>query len=511
MTNELLRLEHIRINFFGVTVLDDISLSIEKGKVYTLLGENGAGKSTLSKIIAGEYAPSGGEIIIGEKHYQKLTIHEAKLNGIQMVQQELQVVPALSVAENIFIGSELRRGCFVKKEEQIAQAQKLLDQFGMNVSATTPLYSIDIAGRQLVEIARSINTDADLIILDEPTSSLSEKEVAKLFKVVNELKKEGISFIFISHRLNEIFEISDKIVILKDGKLVDVLDPTKSTEQEAVSKMVGRTYSDYYMRERIYLGKEAFRVEHLSGIMHEGSLRTSFTPQDVSFQVEEGEILGIAGLVGAGRTEVLRLIFGQDPKGDDKGRIYVDGKCVDIHNVKDAMKHRMAWVTEDRKNEGIILPFTILSNLVLPIEERLKKGLFVDKTAEHDVAERIVAEMNVKCNGTGDQMRYLSGGNQQKVVVGKWLETKPKILFMDEPTRGIDVGAKAELYKTMNRLTSEGMAIVIISSELPEVIGMSDRIITMYEGKVTGMFERSEFSEEAIMKCVTGGYKDDNQ
>lgn len=511
MANELLRLEHIRKDFFGVTVLDDISFAIEKGKVYSLLGENGAGKSTLSKIIAGEYEPSSGEIIIGEKHYQKLTIHEAKLNGIQMVQQELQVVPSLSVAENIFVGSELKRGCFVRKEEQIVQAQGLLDQIGLNVSATTLLHSIDIAGRQLVEIARSINTDADLIILDEPTSSLSEKEVEKLFKVVKALKKKGISFIFISHRLNEIFEISDEIIILKDGSLVDVLDPMQSTEQEAVSKMVGRTYSDYYMRERTYFGKEAFRVENLSGVVNTGNLRTSFTPQNVSFSVEEGEILGIAGLVGAGRTEVLRLIFGQDPKSDDKGRIYVDGECVNIHGVTDAMKHRMAWVTEDRKKEGIILPFTILTNSVLPIEERLKKGLFVDRVAERNVAENVVSAMSVKCNGIGDRMRYLSGGNQQKVVVGKWLETKPKILFMDEPTRGIDVGAKAEIYKTMNRLTSEGMAIVIISSELPEVIGMSDRIITMYEGKVTGMFERSEFSEEAIMRCATGGYKNDSE
>ena len=504
MDKDILRLNNISKSFGTVNVLDDINLSVKEGSVHSLLGENGAGKSTLCRIIAGIYAPDSGSIVFDDNEHEALNLDQAQEIGISMVHQELQVLPKMTIADNLFVGNEINKGLFVDKKKTHERTGELLKKVGLNLSPDTYVRDVDIAGRQLIEIARAISVNARLVILDEPTSSLSTSEIEKLFGIVNEIKKTGVSFIFISHRLNEIFEISDEISILKDGKMVATLTPETTDEDEIVRLMVGRNYDDYYHRKRLHFGKEVLRVENMTGIPPKtDEVVNAYRPQNISFSLNEGEILGIAGLVGAGRTELIRLLFGRDKK--QHGTVYIDNEQAKIENSADAIKYGMGWVTEDRKTEGLVLKFNIVQNMVMVVQDRLKKGIFIDKKRERSLTEEYVEKLNVRTTGILQELQYLSGGNQQKVVVAKWLASRPKILVMDEPTRGIDVGAKAEIYKLMNELTSEGLAILLISSELPEIIGMSDRILVMYEGKITGEFQRDEFSEEAIMECAIGG------
>lgn len=337
-------------------------------------------------------------------------------------------------------------------------------------------------------------------------SSLSDVEIKKLFETVNRLKKQGISFIFVSHRLQEVLTLSDRIYILKDGRLTKELYPENTTEDEIVMNMVGRSYDDYYKRKRVYFGKEVLRIENYSGIDNKVLARNAHTPRNISLQLNEGEVLGIAGLVGAGRTELLRLIFGEDKK--ESGECFLCGERVNIRRCKDAYDLGMAWVTEDRKNEGLIQKFDLKTNIALPIQSLVRKGLFVDVTKENAIADEFIENLHVKTTGRSQQARFLSGGNQQKVVLAKWLASNPRILVLDEPTRGIDVSAKAEIYALINNLTAQGMAILLVSSELPEIMGISDRIIVMHDGEITGEFQREEFSEQSIMTCAIGRRKE---
>ena len=503
--NTLLELSGIEKSFSGVTVLNGIDLTIEAGKVYSLAGENGAGKSTLCNIITGALAPSAGKLIANGQTFDHFTVDQAKKLGIRMVHQELQVLPDMSIAENLFVGDEIQKHGFILKREMYARTRELLDLVGLNMDPRTPLRSIDIAARQLIEIARASKGEARLIILDEPTSSLSEAEVRRLFTIIRQYRERGTAFLFISHRIEELLEISDEIIILKDGELVSRLEPSGTSEEEIVVKMVGRNYSDYYDRKREWFGKEVLRVRNMSGAQTK-AFSNAYTPRDVSFSLAEGEVLGIAGLVGAGRTELVRLLFGQDPRTPES-EVYLYGEKVEINSIRDALRLGLIWVTEDRKRDGVIQNFSIKANIAIPILKQMRRRLFVNARQEAETADRYIELLRVKTTGREQQIRYLSGGNQQKVVMAKWLATKPRIMVLDEPTRGIDVGAKSEIYKLINRLTSEGIAVILISSELPEVIGMSDRILIMYEGRVAGEVSRADFSEERIMMYATGRSK----
>lgn len=501
MEETIIRLDNIAKSFGNVKVIHHISFSIEAGKVYALAGENGAGKSTLCNIISGSLKPDEGTIYYNGKEYDSLSIQQAKDIGIKMVHQELQILPLMSVEENIFIGEETAKYGFVDKSQMKKRSLELLEMVGLNAKSDTKVSEIEIAGRQLLEIARAINHHAKIIILDEPTSSLSQAEIKKFFSIIKKLKTQGVSFIFISHRLEEVFELADEIIVLKDGEKVAELNVQETEEKEVIRLMVGREYSDFYQRKRIYHGATCLELKDVSG-MNGGMLNNAYIPSHVSLQVEKGEVLGIAGLVGAGRTELIRMIFGGLPIGS--GEILINGKKAKIRNSRDAIKLGMAWVTEDRKQEGLILEDTLVRNISLPTVYKHRKGGFIDDSFLIKMSQQYIERLKIKTVGGMQKAKHLSGGNQQKVVLGKWLSTNPQILILDEPTRGIDVGAKAEIYKLINELTAQGMAIVLISSELPEVMGMSDRILIMYEGRVTGQLSREEFTEERIISYATG-------
>lgn len=501
MTDTIIQLKDISKSFGVVNVLNGINMTIERGKVYALAGENGAGKSTLCNIISGSLKPSGGSLVYNNKSYDHFTIEQSKEIGIRMVHQELQLLPLMTVAENIFIGDEVVNKHFIDEEPMMKRTQELLDLVNLPISPDTKVGDVDIAGRQMIEISRAIKDNASIIILDEPTSSLTKAEIKTFFEIINKLKQQGVSFIFISHRLEEVFEISDSIIVLKDGELVAELDAKESNENEVIQLMVGRSYSDFYNRHRSYEGEEVLRVENLSA-SKDNHVLNAYLPKDISFSLYAGEVLGIYGLVGAGRTELIKTIFG-DFKCES-GNIYVNGEKVEINNSADAIEMGLAWVTEDRKDEGVIIDSTIKFNMSLPIIKNFKDKIFINDFKVNNLTEKYIDRLNIKTTGGNQKVKNLSGGNQQKVVLAKWLATNPKILILDEPTRGIDVGAKAEIYKLINQLTSEGVAVLLISSELPELIGMSDRVLTMYEGEITGEIQRDEFSEEKILEYATG-------
>lgn len=501
MNEVFLDLKNISKSFGNVKVIEGINITLRSGTVYALAGENGAGKSTLSNIISGALKPSGGTLVYHGVEYPSFDIAFAKKIGIKMVHQELQVLPLMTVAENIFIGEECQKGIFLDQASMRARAAELLQQVGLEIDPDMMLGDLEIAGRQLVEIARALNHEARLIILDEPTSSLTSKEIRKLFSAVKKLKAQGVSFLFISHRLEEVFELSDETIVLKDGNLVAQEKTALLDQSQLIRLMVGRSYSDYYNRKRTYFGEEALRVDNLS-TKRKGVYHNAYMPQNISFSVHQGEVLGIAGLVGAGRTELLRAIYGL--LETESGDIWVAGQKVHIHNSAAAIALGMAWVTENRKEEGLLLDATLRDNIALPTLKRHCRGLFINDKKHSSVSKGYIDRLHIKTTGIGQSVRRLSGGNQQKVVLGKWLSTQPKVLILDEPTRGIDVNAKAQIYALINELTAQGIAVLLISSELPEVIGISDRILVMYEGKITGELKREDFSETRIMEYATG-------
>ncbi len=503
MSDYILELSDISKSFSGVTVLSGINLQIEPGKVYVIAGENGAGKSTLCNIISGNLSPSSGTIKVNGVVYDKLTLDLTKGLGIRMVHQELQVLPDMSVAENIYVGNEVHRFGWIRQKEMFERTKKLLDSVGLKIHPKTLVKHVDIAARQLVEIARANSAEAKLIILDEPTSSLSEKEVQKLFEIIRQSKEKGCSFLFISHRIEELLEIGDEVIVLKDGSHVANLHARETTREEIICNMVGRNYSDYYNRKRSFVGNEALRIENLSGKVGKKKFSNAYTPQNINLHLDYGEVLGIAGLVGAGRTEIVKILFGEDER-EPGCRIYVDGKQTEIKSPAQAMKKGIVWATEDRKNEGLVLDFSIKANIVMPNIRLINGRLFANAKKENAVTDEYMQKLRIKAQSAKQIVKSLSGGNQQKVVMAKWLANKPKIFIMDEPTRGIDVGVKTEIYKLINQLTAEGNAVLLISSELPEVIGMSDRILVMYEGKLVGELNRDEFSEEEVMNYATG-------
>lgn len=487
----LLEMNNIRKVFPGVVALDGVSIKLDKGEVLALLGENGAGKSTLIKVLAGVHESNGGNIIIEGKDYHFKEPKQALDAGIAVIYQELCLAQDMTVAENIFIGREKRTKLgFLDSRTMNQEAEKILSGLGMNISPTAVLRQLSIAQKQVIEIAKCISTNAKIIVMDEPTSSLTDEEVQVLFRLIKQLKEQGIGIIYISHRMEEIFSICDRVTVIRDGKSVGDRVIAETTREELISLMVGRTLEQYYIKDDHVQDEVVLEVKDFV---------TSYAPQNkISFCLHKGEILGFSGLVGAGRSELMRAIFGIDKRL--AGSLKIKGEEVDISSPRDAVVHRLAMVSEDRKKEGLILLNNVEFNMSLLCLKDFITVCSVNKKKEREIVDEQIEALSIKVSGYQQLAVNLSGGNQQKVVLGKWLAKYPEIIIMDEPTRGIDVKAKSEIYGIMNRLTAQGCSIIMVSSELPEIIGMCDRVIVMMEGKMTGVLNKEELSQEKIME-----------
>ncbi len=491
---KLLEMVGVHKRFPGVYALRDVTFDLNAGEVHALLGENGAGKSTLIKILGGIYTIDEGDIIIDGVNTPINSVADAQKNHISIIHQELAQVPHMTIAENIFLGKEIPGPFFtVRRGEMVKKAQKLLASYDFDVPADTPLGSLTIAQRQMIEIIKAVSFDARILVMDEPTSSLSDKEVEFLFRTIKRLKADGVGIIYISHRISELFAISDRVTVLRDGSVIGTRVTREVQQNELIAMMVGRELTNYYTRTYApQRGDEVLRLEHISS----GEL-----VRDVSFSLYKGEILGLAGLVGAGRSEICRTIFGLDPilQGD----IYINGQKVKISSPEDAMRLGIALVPEDRKKEGIFAIKDVTFNITLKVLRQIIRGLRMDRSFEKHVVAEHIDGLSIKTPGPGQLVGNLSGGNQQKVIIARWLATKPAILMLDEPTRGVDVGAKAEIYAIMNDLAKQGVSIIMVSSELPEVINMSDRVLVIGGGTVRGDLDRHEVTQEKIMTYAT--------
>ena len=492
-------MDGISKEFPGVKALDGVSISAYAGEVMALVGENGAGKSTLMKILSGAYQKDAGRILLQGEEVQIDSPHRAQELGIAIIYQEFNLTPNQTAAANIFISREPKsRGIlgmlgFVDKRRMEAAGQALLERVGAKVPSTARVSELSVAQQQMVEIAKSLAVDARVIVMDEPTSALGEEEVESLFEIIENLKQQGIAVIFISHRLDEIMRIADRVTVLRDGHLVGSRLISDVTPEIMIDMMVGRELNDMFCKLEAEIGEPILEVKHIS----RGS-----SVKDVSFTLRKGEILGFAGLVGAGRTETVRLLFGADAR--DSGEIWVDGKQVDIKSSHDALAAGLALVPEDRGKQGLVLILTVLHNIILPSLDSLSHVGWVDKRASVETARRYVGQLSIRTPHLSQKAMFLSGGNQQKVVLAKWLAVHPKVLILDEPTRGIDVGAKAEVHAIMSELVRQGLGIIMISSEMPEILGMSDRVVVMHEGSIAGVLDREEATQEKIMAYASG-------
>lgn len=484
----LLEMHKITKIFPGVKALQDVDFDVRRGEVHALVGENGAGKSTLMKILAGVYVRDGGEVLFKGRPVNFTTPKQAQVAGITTIHQELNLIPYLTITENIFLGSELERGPLLDWAEMHRRAEALLSRLHLSINPRKKVSQLGVAQQQMVEVAKALHHQADMIIMDEPTSALSLNEIQDLFSIIRQLRSTGVGIVYISHHLDEVFDVSDRATILRDGQKVATLPTADLDEPRLIALMVGRQLSEQFPKESAPHGAEVLRVEGLT----QGS-----TLHDISFSVYAGEILGIAGLVGAGRTELVRAIFGADPI--DRGTIHVDGKPVTIRSPRDAIRSGIALLTEDRKQQGLVLKMSTRENITLSILGRLTRGLLTNQRKESLLAQQYISNLSIKTPSENQLAMNLSGGTQQKVVLSKWMATQPRVLIFDEPTRGIDVGAKVEIYKLMNQLAAQGTAIIMVSSELPEVLGMSDRIMVIREGRVTGFLNREEATQERIM------------
>jgi len=496
-------MKSITKSFPGVRALDGVSFDLNQGEIHALVGENGAGKSTLIKILAGVYPHPeyGGEIILDGSERRFASVRESETSGIAIIFQELSLVKELGVAENIFLGREPRRFGVINWEELYSRAQKLLDELHLQVDPRTPVINLGIGQQQLVEIAKALSQDARILVLDEPTAALTDAEVEILFGILNDLRGRGVAMIYISHKLDEVFRISDRITVLRDGRTIDTAATNATDEARVIAKMVGREVDQIFPDAKHDRGDVIFEARDVT--VEDPSVPGKLLVDRVGFTVHKGEVLGIAGLMGSGRSELLMAIFGAHA-GRKSAEIFVNGKQVQIDNPSDAIKHGIGFVTEDRKRYGLILDQTILKNMTLACLRTLSGRFVTSEDAEAAAGEKAARDLRIKANSVFTVAGTLSGGNQQKVVLAKWLLTNPRVLFLDEPTRGIDVGAKQEIYVQINRLAESGLAIVLVSSELPEVLGLSDRIIVLHEGRVSGEFARGEATPEAVMSCATG-------
>jgi D-xylose transport system ATP-binding protein len=504
MTAYALEMEEIIKEFPGVKALNRVSFKVKKGEIHALCGENGAGKSTLMKVLSGLY-PTGtyeGTIKIDGQVKRFERIKDAEEAGIAIIYQELALVKELTIGENIFLGREPRKGPGIDWDRLFFESRKWLKEVGLNVTPDTKIHSLGIGQQQLVEIARALSKNASILILDEPTAALTESEVETLIRILNELRDRGVTCIYISHKLNEVFALADTITVLRDGRSIDTRPTEELTEEMVISLMVGRELTELFPRVEHTPGDVVLEVRRLNAF--DGDEPSKQVLHDVHLHVRKGEIVGVAGLMGAGRTELATAIFG-GYEGKTEGEILVNGKLVRLQSPLDGIRNGIALVSEDRKRYGLVLDQSIKNNISLASLKKLSKHSVIDANEEIRSSNRYVSELMIKTPSIETAVGTLSGGNQQKVVLGKWLLTEPQVLILDEPTRGIDVGAKYEIYNLMNRLVAQGMAILMISSELPEVLGMSDRIYVMSEGKVAAEYDWREATQEKIMQAATGG------
>ena len=489
----ILTLRNISKSFFGVTVLSDIELDIRAGEVLCLIGENGAGKSTLCKIIAGIYSADTGEMFFEGNAYMPSSVKQAQEAGIGFIHQELMLVPQLSVLENIFLGAEKRLSFGRMNWKAMREkTQHIIDELELDIKPDDLIADLSIAQQQMVEIAKAIFSEYKIIIFDEPTSSISRKNTETLFKIIHQLKEKKVAMIYISHRLEEFKYIADRVTVLRDGFITGTMAYQETSPEEIVRLMVGRNVDfSQYLRVADF-NEEKLRVENL----HNKHIKP------ISFHVNKGEILGFAGLVGAGRTEVLRAIYGAD---EAVGKIYLNGQEVQITSPEEAVKHKIGLITEDRKSQGLVLGMSIRENITLPLLKRFWNGVYLDKKHEREVAEDNRNKLRIVSQNTEQQTKTLSGGNQQKVIIARWLESGVDILLFDEPTRGIDIGAKSEIYDLMRKFTENGGTIIMVSSDLPELITLSDRVIVMRNGEmVQELQDRTQITEENLMRLMIG-------
>ena len=492
--SSLLEVTGIGKSFPGVRALNGVDFSVSAGEVVALLGENGAGKSTLMKILAGVQPPDEGEIQVGGETVSIRSVQEGLEMGIALIHQELNLATNLTVGANIFLGREPRTAGVIDEKAIAENAAVFLERVGLDVAPDTLVEDLTIGKQQLVEIAKALSTHAKILIMDEPTSSLSQGETERLFEVVKELRNDGVAIVYISHRLGEVEELADRVVVLRDGENAGDLSRKEINHDAMVSLMVGRDLSQFYNHEPQKPGEVVLSVSGMRTPAH--------SHEEISLELRAGEIVGLAGLVGAGRTELLETLFGIAPAVS--GDISVGGETVAVTGPRVAIAHGMALVPEDRKQQGLVIEMAVADNLSLASLERDQKRGRLNFEAEKSITEEMTEKMRIKTPSSRQVVRYLSGGNQQKVVLGKWLAMKPRVLLLDEPTRGIDIGAKQEIYALMEELAEEGVAILFVSSEMEEILGMSDRALVMHEGRLSGVLSREELSDEAVMQLATG-------
>jgi len=488
-----LQVKNITKTFYGVKALKDVSIDFEEGEIHVVIGENGAGKSTLMKIVAGMYQQDSGQIILQGKEVKFSNPLDAIANRISMIHQELMPIPYLTVAQNIYLGREpLNKFGLLDKKKLLVLTRELFDEIGIDIEPSVQMRELSVAQIQLVEIAKAVSFHSRFLIMDEPTSALSDKEIESLYKLIFDLKNNGVSIVFISHKLEEVFKVADKISILRDGEHIGTKSAKELNRDTLIAMMIGRDLTQVYTKYELELREPVLEVQNLT---KKGQF------ENISFKLYKNEILGIAGLMGAGRTELVETIFGI--RQADSGKILVHGKEVSIKHPEDALKNHIALIPEDRKLLGLNLKDTTGFNISLCVLKQFQKFGTLIPVRENNRIDAMIKNLNIKVHSRKTPVVSLSGGNQQKVVIAKWLMTEPDILIMDEPTRGIDIGAKTEIYKIISRLVKEGRSVIMVSSELPEVLGMSDRVLVLCEGKMTGELSKEEMNQEAIMRCAT--------
>ncbi|MBS6920710.1 MULTISPECIES: sugar ABC transporter ATP-binding protein [Anaerococcus] len=475
-------------------VLKGVDFTLNDGEIHALVGENGAGKSTLMNILSGVLSKDKGEILIDGKEVDISDTNVAKKYGISFIHQELSDWPELTVMDNIFMNNEIKNGIFLDKAKMRKKCIELLERFDLDINPKTKVSELSVGQRQMMEIAKANLNKVNVLILDEPTSALTNNEIDKLFKLIKRLRDKNVSMIYISHRMEEIFSLTNKITVMRDGKSVSVMDTNKTDEREVVSYMVGRDIGDFYPEMDAEISDVKIELKNFN---REGFFK------DINIKAKKGEVLGISGLMGAGRTEIMRSVFGLDPK--DSGEVFIDGKKIEIKNPADAIKNKIGFVTENRQEEGLILDESIRENISLLNFDKFSKNSFIDKAKEKKLSDNLVDSFKVKTQSSESKISDLSGGNQQKVVFAKWYAIGPEILILDEPTKGVDVGAKREIYDLIKDLTNKGVSIILISSDLPELISLSNRIYVIHEGKIQGELLKKDASQEKIMTLATGG------
>ena len=500
--NIILQAKNITKRFGGVIALDNVNLDVHLGKVNVIVGENGAGKSTLMKILSGVYPEYEGELLLNNEQVNFNNPKEAMRKGIAIIHQELNLIPYLSIAENIFLGREIHNAFGILDSRQmVKQTKELLERLDCYLNPKTLVSELRVGEQQLIEIAKALLEDAKIVIMDEPTSAISDTEVESLFKIIANLKKHNVSILYISHKLDELFLIADRFIGLRDGKTVGTIEQVEeATKDDLIRLMVGRDIKNIYEKDAVTFGDEILKVKDIC--LPKATNKSCFLIENINFSVRKGEVLGLFGLMGAGRTELLETLFGLHPK-IMTGSVFIDNKEVKIKSVMDAIQNGMGLVPENRKEDGLVLPMEISKNVSMACVDKVVKNGFLNSELESLLSKKYIESLNIKTPSEKQLSKNLSGGNQQKVVLAKWLATNPKVLFLDEPTRGIDVNAKNEIYHLINTLAKEGLGIVVVSSELPEIMAISDRILVLSNSKISGEFNQGNANEEAIMKAAT--------